>query len=363
MTEKKPDIFVVLMAGGSGTRLWPLSTKDHPKQLLALTGERSLLQLTVDRTASLAPPHRVLVLTNARYVDAIREQLPQVPPENVVAEPVARDTSGAVALAAVIGRARFPGCVMVVLPADHVIEPVEEFTAAMESAALGAASSEALYTFGIHPTFPATGYGYLERGDPVEVPGTGGHWRLLRFREKPDLATAKEFLGSGRFFWNSGMFAWHVDAIWANIEEHLPEHARHMGPLVEEVSGPHWGAALAEAFEKLPKVSIDFGVMEKAADVRMVETSFRWYDVGGWPALRDFLPADPAGNHHRGELECIDAEGNLVFCDDPGETVALVGVSGLVVVRAGNKTLVMDEGRAQEVKALANRVASKEPSK
>jgi mannose-1-phosphate guanylyltransferase len=351
------------MAGGSGTRLWPLSTADHPKQLLALTGERSLIQLTVDRTTALASPERILILTNARYVDAIREQLPEVPPENVVAEPVARDTSGAVALAAVIGRARFGGSVMVVLPADHIIEPVESFQEALRSAALGAASSEALYTFGITPTYPATGYGYLERGDPVQVPGATGHHRLKRFCEKPDLATAKEFVSSGRFCWNSGMFAWGVDVIWRNIELHLPDHAQHMGPLVEKVGAPDWEAALAAAFEKLPKISIDFGVMEKAADVRMVETAFRWYDVGGWPALRDFLPADEGGNHHRGELECIDAENNLVFCEDPSDTVALVGVKGLVVVRAGDKTLIMDEKRAQEVKGLANRFAEKESAK
>ncbi len=363
MSGKSPELFVVLMAGGSGTRLWPLSTSDHPKQLLALTGERSLIQLTVDRTTALAPPERILILTNAKDVDAIREQLPEVPPENVVAEPVARDTSGAVALAAVIGRARFGGSVMVVLPADHVIEPVESFHAALRSAAVGAHGSEALYTFGITPTYPATGYGYLERGDSVQVDDASGHHKLKRFCEKPDLATAQEFVDSGRFAWNSGMFAWDVDVIWRNIELHLPDHARIMGPLVEKVGAPDWETALAAAFEKLPKISIDFGVMEKAEDVRMVETDFRWYDVGGWPALRDFLPVDKNGNHHRGDVECIDAENNLVFCEDPSDSVALVGVKGLVVVRAGDKTLIMDESRAQEVKELANRFAKKESSK
>ncbi len=363
MSDKSPELFVVLMAGGSGTRLWPLSTADHPKQLLALTGERSLIQLTVDRTTALAPPERIVILTNAKYVDAIRKQLPEVPPENVVAEPVARDTSGAVALAAVIGKARFPGSVMVVLPADHIIQPEEAFQQALHSAAVGAAGSEALYTFGITPTYPATGYGYLERGDAVEVEGATGHHQLRCFREKPDLATAQEFVDSGNFCWNSGMFAWSIDVIWSNIEQHLPEHAKHMGPLVEKVKSPEWESALATAFEKLPKISIDFGVMEKAKDVRMVETSFDWYDVGGWPALRDFLPVDEAGNHHRGEMECIDAENNLVFCEDPTDTVALVGVKGLVVVRAGDKTLIMDEKRAQEVKGLANRIAKKESGK
>lgn len=360
MTGSTNELFVVLMAGGSGTRLWPLSSGDRPKQLLALTGERSLIQLTVDRTRALAPPERVVILTNTRTVDAIREQLPEVPPENVVAEPVARDTSGAVALAAVLGNARFPGSTMVVLPADHIIEPEGAFHEAVRNAALGARDSEALYTFGITPTYPATGYGYLERGNEVLVEGASGHYQLKRFREKPDLVTAREFVDSGRFFWNSGMFVWRCDVIWSNIERHLPEHAKLLGPLVEKVGAADWEEALAEAFEKLPKISIDFGVMEKAADVRMVETSYNWYDVGGWPALRDFLPADGDGNAYRGSLECIDAKGNLVFCSDREETVALVGVEGLVVVRAGNTTLIMDEKRAQEVKNLAHRVAEKE---
>ncbi len=358
MTDQStdPKLFIVLMAGGSGTRLWPMSTHDRPKQLLSLVGERSLIQQTVDRTLKLASPERIVILTNARFLRAIREQLPELPAENVVAEPVARDTSGAVALAAVIGKSRFPEDVMVVLPADHIIRPASDFVAAVKSAARGAAGSDALYTFGIRPTYPATGYGYLERGAPVDVPGETGHSQLERFREKPDLATAEEFLATGRFFWNSGMFVWRNDVIWENIEQHLPEHAQHLGPLIGTFGEPTFADGLAQAFEPLPKISIDFGVMEKAADVRMVETDFEWFDVGGWPAMRDFLPEDDQGNAYRGDLEIVEADGNLVFCEDPDETVALVGVKGVIVVRSGNRTLVMSADHAQKVKQLVNQL-------
>jgi mannose-1-phosphate guanylyltransferase len=364
MSDKTPELFIVLMAGGSGTRLWPMSTSERPKQLLALVGERSLIQQTVDRSRALTSPERIVVLTNARFQEAIRQQLPELPPENVVAEPVARDTSGAVALAAVIGKSRFPDDVMVVLPADHIIRPDAEFTAAVRSAAVGAAGSDALYTFGIKPTYPATGYGYLERGKPVVVPGlsgdaAAGHYRLERFREKPDRETARAFVESGRFFWNSGMFVWRNDTIWRNIEAHLPEHAELLGPLIGRFGQQGFDQALADAFAPLPKISIDFGVMEKADDVRMVETAFEWFDVGGWPAMRDFLPADEAGNAYRGQLEIVAAKDNLVFCEDPQETVALVGVEGVVVVRSGDRTLVMAESQAQQVKTLVNQLEKK----
>lgn len=353
------DLFVVLMAGGSGTRLWPLSTSDRPKQLLALTGARSLLQQTMDRALLLAPPERVLVLTSARYLSAVREQLPELPPAQVVAEPVPRDTAGAVALAAAVGRAVCPGAVMVVLPADHLITATEPFLEAVRSAARGAATSQALYTFGIEPTHAATGYGYLEQGAAVQVPGETGHFQLARFREKPDLATAESFLASGRFLWNSGVFVWRTEVIWKELERRLPEHVARLGPLSERFGRPDFVEALAEAFAPLAKISIDFAVMEKAAEVRMVRAGFDWCDVGGWPALGAYLPRDAAGNAHRGNLEALDARDNLVFCEDPSELVALVGVEGLVVVRSGARTLVVPGSRAQEIKALVDRLGVK----
>jgi mannose-1-phosphate guanylyltransferase len=355
---QNPAPYVVLMAGGSGTRLWPVSTAERPKQLIPLIGDRSLLQLTLARTEGLVSPDRVLVLTSARYADEVRRQTPEVPARNVIAEPVPRDTSGAVGLAAALGRGRFGAeSPMIVLPADHIIEPVTGFQAAIRSALDGVREGEALYTFGIRPTHAATGYGYLERGTPV--PGRADHFRLARFREKPDPATAQQFLDSGRFAWNSGMFVWRTSTIWHALETHLPAHAEALGPLSAAVDAPDLPARLAAAFEPLPRISIDFGVMEKWRDVRMVETSFTWCDVGGWPALADFLMKDEHGNALRAQLEALEAHDNVVFCTDPEELVALVGVADLVVVRAGKQTLVADRRRAEEVKAIVQRLAGR----
>ncbi len=346
------DLAVVIMAGGSGTRFWPVSTEARPKQFLTLFGDRSMLQRTYDRVAGLVPPERVLVLTSARFTDLVAEQLPELPAGNIVGEPVPRDTSGAVALAAVLCRARFGDPVMAVLTADHRIEPAEAFHAALRSAARGARESGALYTFGVAPSYPATGYGYLESGQRLDADGDVEHFELLRFREKPDRATAERFLATGRHSWNSGMFVWTTAAIWDAIEAHLPDHARHLAPLAEADGTDRWEDALRAGFEPLPKISIDFGVMEKAAAVRMVRATFEWSDVGGWLALEEFLAADEHGNTARGELHALDAAGNLVFCEDAAETVALVGVEDLVVVRSGPRTLVTRRDTAEQIKAL-----------
>ncbi len=350
------DLVVVIMAGGSGTRFWPLSTEQLPKQFIRLFGSRTMLQLTWDRIAGLVPPERVLVLTNARFAATVAQQLPGLPVANIIGEPMPRDTSGAIGLAAALCRGRHGDPVMAVLTADHRIEPVDQFRATLLSAARAAAASEALITFGIEPSFPATGYGYLEAGELLEEDDGVGHHRLLRFCEKPDLETARGFVDSGRFCWNSGMFVWRTSSIWRELEAHLPRHAALLAPLAEADGTEGWADALRAAFETLPKVSIDYGVMEKAASVRMVRARFQWSDVGGWLALEQFHEPDPDGNRSRGHIEPLDARRNFVFCEDDTETVALVGVEDLVVVRAGNRTLVTHRDGAEEVKKIVERM-------
>jgi len=350
------DLAVVIMAGGSGTRFWPMSTDDRPKQFLTLFGDRTMLQHTYDRVADLVPPERVLVLTSGRFTDLVVQQLPELPPRNIIGEPMPRDTSGAVALAAVLCRRRFGDPVMTVLTADHRIEPREAFHEALRSAARGARESGALYTFGVAPTYPATGYGYLEHGAPVAAEGDVEHFELRRFCEKPDRRTAARFVDGGGYSWNSGMFVWTTGAIWQAIREHLPDHAAHLAPLAAVDGTDAWEDRLRAAFEPLPKTSIDFGVMEQADDVRMVRATFEWSDVGGWLALEEFLAADEHGNAHRGELLALDAARNLVFCEDPDETVALVGVDDLVVVRSGDRTLVTRRETAEQIKQLVQKI-------
>ncbi len=349
------NVVAVIMAGGAGTRFWPLSTEKKPKQFLHLFGDRSLLQKSFDRIAGLVPAHRILVLTNTAFVPLVQEQLPQIPAENIVGEPMRRDTAAAVALAALLCRKRYGNPVIITLTADHIIEPLALFHRTILSAAHFARTSGSLYTFGVQPSYPATGYGYLELGNKVVGDGDIEHFQLLRFNEKPNLETARRYLESNRFCWNSGMFVWTAEAILKELETNLPEHLRSLSQACAFDGTPHWAEALEAGFDPLPAISIDFAVMEKARDIRCVRSTFFWADVGGWLALRDFLPSDADGNSYRGKLFTLDACGNLVFSDDPDEDLVLVGVKDLVVVRTGRKTLVVHKDHAESIRQLLHK--------
>ena len=352
MNDSPAQLAAVIMAGGAGTRFWPLSTEERPKQFLTLFGEQSLLQQSYGRLEGLIPPERIIVATSERYVGLVREQIPQLPAENIIGEPKRRDTAAAVALTALLCRERFGDPVICVLTADHMISPAGEFRRELLSAAGAASGSGALYTFGIPPAYPATCYGYLEQGELLLEDNGIQHFRLLRFKEKPDSDTAASYLAEGRYHWNSGMFVWRAGAILDELARQLPEHIRLLEPVVKAWDGPGRGKALAGAFERLESTSVDYGVMEGAKQAALVAAGFQWNDVGGWLALEEYLEHDCAGNAHRGALETLDASGNLVFCEDSGESVALLGVSGLIVVRAGGKTLVLPKERAEQIKTL-----------
>ena len=354
--SENPQLVVVIMAGGAGTRFWPMSTEARPKQFLSLFGQRTLLQASYDRVSGFVPPERVLVLTSARFVELVREQLPELPAQNVVGEPIRRDTSAAVALASLMCRERFGDPVMAVLTSDHLIQPVDEFQRTLLSAARGAAGSSALYTIGILPTYPAEGFGYLHRGALLQDDDGVQHFSLQRFKEKPDRVTAERYLESGEYYWNSGMFIWSTSAIMAELERNLPDHIKHLEPAMASMDGPGWVDALTKAFEPLRKISIDFGVMERAAEVRCVGSTFDWSDVGGWLALEEHLDQDMNGNAHRGRLKMHGGERNLVFCEDSSEVVALVGVDDLVVVRSGKVTLVTRRDKTEKIKKLVKKL-------
>ena len=352
MAQADSDLVVVIMAGGAGTRFWPLSTQDRPKQFLRLFGERTLLQKSYDRIVGLVEPARVLVLTGLDFVGLVREQLPELPAENVIGEPYRRDTAAAVCLAALLVRKRFGNAVIATLTSDHLNEPIDHFRATLLSAARQASSDEVLYTFGVRPTFAATGYGYLEVGEVGTVDGVIRHYPLKRFKEKPDRTTAASYVESGRFLWNSGMFVWTADAIIHQLQAHLPDHVAALARAVDHDRLATWTTMLAESFLPLRAISIDFAVMEKAPNVRCVEATFSWSDVGGWLALAEHLPADTVGNRHRGRLVTLDAHGNLVFCERADDVVMLVGVDDLVVVHAGGRILVATKERTEEIKQL-----------
>jgi mannose-1-phosphate guanylyltransferase len=359
----------VIMAGGSGTRLWPLSRAARPKQLLDVVadgdGAHSLLAEAFSRLQAVLPAERIWVCTAARYGDQVRAALPGLRPDRLVLEPTARDTANAVGLAAALVADVDPDAELAVVSADHVIRPVERFAEALRTAyAVLAVRPRALVTLGITPTSPATGFGYVQKGAPTEVPGAA---EAASFREKPDRATAAEYLASGEYLWNSGMFVWRAQTVLDALAEHLPESAAGLATIVAAPAGPQRDAVLAEVFPALPKISVDYAVLEPAATepgrVVVVDADLDWLDVGSWPALAGTLSTDAAGNAVGGLSVLLDSSGNVVFSDDPEHLVALVGVRDSVVVHTADVTMVCPVTEAERVKALLAEVGTRHGSR
>lgn len=348
MNEALKNLVVVIMAGGAGTRFWPLSTEERPKQFLSLVGERSLLQMSFDRMEGLVPPERILVLTNHGYRDLVADQLSEIPRENIIGEPSRKDTAAAVALAALITEQRFGDSTMVLLTADHVISPLENFQEAILEAARGCQEG-GLYTLGIRPTYPATGFGYLQMGRPLSG-GSLPHFQVDRFKEKPSEEVAQVFLENGNYFWNSGMFVWRTDAVLKEFAKNLPAHLEALRPAIAQVARGEGHAELLAAFDQLERISIDYAILEKAEDVRAVIPEITWDDVGGWRAVSEYLSLDNSGNRLRGSVWSEEANHNVVFSEDPEEKVLLLGVEDLVVVRSGSRTLVAHRDRLDSLK-------------
>ncbi|MBI1948689.1 MAG: mannose-1-phosphate guanylyltransferase [Deltaproteobacteria bacterium] len=350
-SPRAANTVAVLLAGGTGTRFWPASTRARPKQLLPLVSNDVMLAETVARVAGLVGRERVLVVTSASLRAAIARALPELPRKNILAEPEKKDTAAAIAWATLEVEKRFGPSVMAVFPSDHVIHPTAAFHAAVRSAVAQAAVTPCLYTFGVPPTHPATGYGYLELGARLEVDSALEHHAVARFVEKPAAARAAEMLAAGGFLWNSGMFVWSTSTIKDELARFVPGH---LEALTQAVHGRGGAAALKRAFARLPAISIDKAVMERTDRARCVKAPFSWADVGSFPALAPFLPKDASDNAHRGRVTAHAARDNVVWCADGDELVALLGVEGLVVVRAGKRTLVMPSARAEELKSLVS---------
>jgi mannose-1-phosphate guanylyltransferase len=345
-------LHAVVMAGGSGTRFWPKSRRNRPKQLLRLHGAATMLEQTVERIAPLVPPERTWVITGADQAEAVRGQLPRLPPSNVVAEPCARDTAPCVGLAARILARIDPDATMIVLPADHVIQPAETFQATIRAAlAVLEADPTALVTFGIKPTRPETGYGYIERGEPLGTSAGIALHRVVQFREKPDRATAEAFLADGRFYWNSGQFLWRVQTILDGLRAHRPELAAALERIDQALGTPRADEAIAREFRRMEKIPIDKAVMEKAANVRVLEVLYDWSDVGDWRALTALAPTDTRGNTTQGGVLAVETRGSIIVADDGG-LIATLGVDDLVIVQSGGATLVARKDRLDQLKAL-----------
>lgn len=349
------SLYVLILAGGSGERFWPLSRKSRPKQLLALFGADTLLESTINRLDGLVPPQNILILTNADQEAGVRALARTLPAENIVAETAKRDTAAAIALGVGWVAVRDPKATMVVLPADHLIQDTAGFQKTLRTAAAAAEQTGELVTIGIQPTWACPGFGYIEMGPAVTVEGVDASpavHEIGRFREKPNAELAEQFLRQGNFRWNAGMFIWTVPAIVAALGKHTPE----LGSFIARIQGGEdLNALLRDVFPTLPKISVDYAVMEKAERALMVESAFDWDDVGSWTALAKYLPADDDDNVGNTPLTTVDSQNNIVFSTKK-KRVALLGVSSLIVVETDDAILICNRHEAEQIKQLVVKV-------
>ena len=353
--------YVVIMAGGRGERFWPQSRLKRPKHLLPIVGESAMLAQTIDRLEGLVPAERVFVITNAEQRESVLETCPGLLPERVIGEPVGRDTAAAVGLAALLVEKEGEDAAFALLPADHVIENGDGFRSVLSGAFEAAEADDLLVTVGIKPSFPSTGYGYLNCGEKVEDIASRQVMRVKRFVEKPDLEKAQEYLEDGNYFWNAGMFVWRPSVILGEIEHLVPDLFVGLNKLRSSwAESSDLDQAMNRVYPDLKKISIDFAVMERASRVVMLESDFDWDDVGEWPAIARHYPADENGNVFKGTGLAINAGNNLTFAES-GHCVTLLGVKDLIVVQSGDATMVCHKDYAQQVKALAQKVSEKHP--
>lgn len=344
--------YALILAGGSGTRFWPLSRDARPKQLLDLFGDGTLLEQTIRRLEGIVPHENILILTNHLQEAGVREIASMLPPENILAEPAKRDTAPAVALGIGLIAARDPKAVMAVLPSDQLIRDTETFAEVMRAALHAATTTEGLVTIGIQPTWPCPSYGYIERGGEAAIPampdGITAH-EVLRFREKPDPETAAGYLRQGGFTWNAGMFVWSVETVTAQLRQHAPDLATFIDDLRAASASPEF---IRDTFPTLRARSIDYALMEKADRVLNIAATFDWDDVGSWISIAKYLPAFGEENHSNAPLAEIDAKGNIVYASDTSAPVALLGVENLIVVRTDDALLVAHRDQADAIKKL-----------
>jgi mannose-1-phosphate guanylyltransferase len=351
-------LHAVIMAGGSGTRFWPASRKLVPKQLLALSGDRTMIQSTVDRLGDLVPPERQLIVTNKILTGAVSAQLPDIPPANVVGEPCKRDTAPCVGLAAAMVHRVDPEGTMVVMPSDHVISSPEKFQAAISAGQrLIDEDPTRIVTFGIRPTYPAESFGYVQRAGSIAADDVAA-FQVEKFREKPDRATAEAYVAAGTFYWNSGIFLWRASTILDALQTNVPEMHKHIATIADAMGSESFEATLEKEFTAIKGTSIDYAVMESYKNVVMIEAPFPWDDVGSWQALARLQQPDADGNTVVGSHVGIDTKGSIIHAQ-PGHTIVTIDVDDLIVVQTADATLVAPksaEERVREaVKALEER--------
>jgi len=347
-------MYAVILAGGRGKRFWPVSTAGRPKQLIDITGEGSMLSVTYRRLSEFIPEENILILSSGDLKDSILSEITSMREENLFSEPVGRNTAPAIALSAVIIRKRAGDVPFLVCPADHLIADKGSFqnsaTAAMELAS----RDEVLVTFGIKPSYPATGFGYIEASEEYCKIGDLKFLRTARFHEKPDEERAKHYYNSGSYYWNSGIFVWRPDVFLSALQEFLPEAYEIVDELAHAMERDELESLMDKIYPQMPSISVDYAIMEKADNVVTLPVDFGWNDVGSWDALYDIINTDDNENAVRGDHLAIDSRGNLIFNTD-GFT-ALIGVEDVIVVKQGDSLLVCKRGMSQRVKEVVERL-------
>jgi mannose-1-phosphate guanylyltransferase len=353
-------LHAVIMAGGSGTRFWPASRAATPKQLLALVGKQTMLRQTVDRLGELATPEQILIVTNERLVPAIAEQLPELPPSSLVGEPCKRDTAPCIGLAALLVSRNDPDATMIVLPADHVIRRTERFqTGIRQAVAMVDKQPDRIVTFGIRPTYPAETFGYIQRGAGIDIAGgTAPTFVVRRFREKPDAATAADYVNSGDYYWNSGIFVWKAKTILAALAERQPE----MLALLQKI-GAAWGSpaqdeTLRREFTAIKGISIDYAVMEHARNVAVIEAPYDWDDLGSWKSLSRLAGSDRFDNTIIGRHLGMNTTGTIVRTDEKHLVVTL-GLKDLLIVQTPEATLVANKHDEESIREIVKQLEAR----
>ena len=354
MTDR--HLYAVIMAGGIGSRLWPRSRKATPKQFLDLLGPRTMLQETVERITPLIPVERVLIVVGQEHTETVRSQVPDLPVDNILVEPGPRGTAPCAGLAAVVLAGRDAEATMAVFPADHRIADAAGFRKAI-TAADRIAQDGYLVTLGIAPAYPHTGYGYIQRGDLLQGTDAVPAYRVRRFAEKPDAETAQEFVRTGKYYWNGGIFVWKVATILAAIGTHLPKLATELQAVAAAWETPRRGEALASAWSHVPRTTIDYGIMEKAARIAVVPVDIGWDDVGNWATLSRLLEANEQSNvlHGNGRSLLLHTKGSYIYSSDH-RLVATIGLEGFVVIDTSDALLICPKEHAEEVRDIVDRL-------
>jgi mannose-1-phosphate guanylyltransferase len=353
-------LHAIIMAGGTGTRFWPASRNELPKQLLPLVGGETMIRQTLDRLGDLVPNDRRLIVTNRRLAEAVHRELPYLPAAAIVGEPCKRDTAPCIGLAALLVSRNDPQAIMAVMPADHVIRPAEKFQAAIrQAAALVDEKPGRIVTFGIKPTYPAEIFGYIQRAAAIRQPTNAAPTFVVHtFKEKPNAATAERYLASGDYYWNSGIFVWRADTILKALRDRQPEMLKHLETIVAAWDTPERDTVFDREFAAIKPISVDYAVMEHATDVAVIEAPFEWDDLGGWQSLARLAGTDATGNTIVGRHVGLNTMGTIVRTDD-NHLVVTLGLEDCIVVHTPNATLVASKHDEEKIRQIVKELESR----